>query len=435
MNEETEYDVLIACLMSGWYGKTDRLYPELFSNLGIPRKIYEKCEKIKKGSEQEVNLFTVSQLLEDYEKEALNKAIECSYYGVNALNIEAVNKMIKVLAELARKRHLLKSVDSIKTKLQDPTVTAASVAETFGTMMLATASKKAEEIKEFGEIVEQSIDRIRSRREGKIKQVKTGFVQMDNVIGGFCGGDLITLSGRAGTGKTAFALSIMSNICKAKPKAQIAMFSLEMTRHDLIDRMIASKAKINSGLLRSGKVRGVDWDAVLLNKEAMKQWNVHIDDSSSVTIYDIASKCRGLAYKHKKLELIIIDYLGLIDSTDKRAPRYISVSVMTKQLKDLAKELDTPILLLAQLNRNVDSRAIARPMLSDLRESGSIEQDSDMVIGLWEQTNESDLGQNSTTITATVMKNRHGPTADINFLFVKDLLVFAQLGGVDNDLF
>jgi replicative DNA helicase len=235
---------------------------------------------------------------------------------------------------------------------------------------------------------------------------KSGFTALDYKTSGLNNSDLIILAARPGMGKTSFALNIATQV--AKGKKEVAVFSLEMSKEQLITRMLSSEARIESNKLRSGRITPQDWQKLAHSADNLSKLSMYVDDTSAVTVQDIKSKARKL----RNLGLIVIDYLQLMSSTLKTDNMNTKVSEITRQLKIMAKELNVPVILLSQLSRSAEGRSDKRPMLSDLRDSGAIEQDADIVYFLY---NESYYNKEKPTTDAEciVAKNRHGETGTV----------------------
>jgi len=239
--------------------------------------------------------------------------------------------------------------------------------------------------------------------------IPTGFKQLDNMLSGLQGSQLIIIAGRPGVGKTSIALNMAQTI-GIKEDIPVAIFSLEMSREQLAQRMMCSEALVNSENIRHGTVSDHDFENL---KDALKSLSgskIYVDDTPTITVMEMLAKVRRLK-QDKGLGLVVIDYLQLMTGSGKRENRQQEVASMTRSLKIMAKELDVPIILLSQLSRAVEQRESKRPQLSDLRESGGIEQDADVVMFL--SRDKEALEQGSNDVRLIVAKQRSGPTGDI----------------------
>ncbi len=241
---------------------------------------------------------------------------------------------------------------------------------------------------------------------------RSGFSYLDTVTSGLNKSDLILIAARPAMGKTAFALNIACNVAKHGDK-EVCIFSLEMPREQLVSRLLSTEAQVDSNKLRNGRLDGRDWECLGAAAAYLQGLPLYIDDTASITVQQIKAKLRRM----KNLGLVVIDYLGLIQSTLRTENRVQIVSEITRQLKIMAKELDVPVILLSQLSRGPESRTDKRPMLSDLRESGSIEQDADIVMFLYRDAYYNKESQQPNVAECIVAKNRHGETGTVNLMW------------------
>ena len=255
--------------------------------------------------------------------------------------------------------------------------------------------------------------------------LKTGFTKLDQYTQGFQPEQLIILAARPGGGKSAFALNIAKNVADRNPNSHIAVFNLEMAAETVTSRILANAATINNRDIKSGNMNKQQLAKLESQIEAMKNLNIHFSNESVVSIYDIRSMCRRLYQKHG-LSLIVVDYLQLIDtSTDKKGAqrsRQEEVANISRGLKLLARELQCPVLALSQLSRGVEQRKEGKITMADLRESGAIEQDADVILFLNKQDEGSDV------ITLNIAKNREGESdVDVQLLFEKQFSKFSNI--------
>ncbi len=246
-------------------------------------------------------------------------------------------------------------------------------------------------------------------KETGLLGTSTGFKQLDKKLSGLQGSQLIVIAGRPGMGKTSFALNIVQHVA-VREKEPVAIFSLEMSREQLAIRMLCSEALVDSQKTRTGGLTNDDLDKLSEAVNVLGTSPVYIDDSPAITVLEILAKCRRLK-QEKGLGLIVIDYLQLMTGKERRENRQQEISAMTRSLKIMAKEIDVPVMLLSQLSRESEKRETKIPMLSDLRESGSIEQDADVVIFLHRENYYNPEAGNNTKVI--VAKQRSGPTGEI----------------------
>ncbi|MBO4601482.1 MAG: replicative DNA helicase [Bacilli bacterium] len=260
--------------------------------------------------------------------------------------------------------------------------------------------------------------------------LETGFYDLDRHTAGLHGGEMIILAARPGMGKTSLALNIATNAAMTTEKA-VAIFNLEMSAEMLVNRMISAVGQIDSYKLTTGQLQTNDWKRY---NEAMSQLadtNIYIEDNAGITASEIRAKCRRLANSEKGLGLVVIDYLQLVTSGSKRSEsRQVEVSEISRSLKTMALELDVPVIALAQLSRNAEKRENSQPMLADLRESGSLEQDADMVLFInrkdYYDVNK-DIKQTIVPVDLIIAKHRKGATGKIDLLFELNMSNFRNV--------
>ena len=247
-----------------------------------------------------------------------------------------------------------------------------------------------------------------SQNQGGITGLSTGFNELNRRTGGFHGGELILIAGRPGMGKSSFAVNIAEHV-SITDKKTVAIFNLEMPKEQIVNRILCSQALVNSNKIRTGDMEPDDWRRIgeVVNKVELAP--MYIDDTASITVSQIRAKCRRLK-QTQNLELVVIDYLQLMESGGRSESRQQEISAISRSLKILAKELDIPVIALSQLSRASESRSDKRPMLSDLRESGAIEQDADMVMFLYRDEYYNKETEDKNLAECIVAKNRSGET-------------------------
>lgn len=249
--------------------------------------------------------------------------------------------------------------------------------------------------------------------------IGSGFSELDRITAGFQPSDLIIVAGRPSMGKSAFVFNVAENIAIGKPKNAVAIFSLEMSKDQLVRRIICSQAEIDMYDLRMGKLTKEDKDRIALVSGQISDSRIIIDDTPGITVAELRSKARRMQKKHGKLDLIIVDYLQLMRGKSE-ASREQEISGISRGLKALAKELNTPIIALSQLNRNLEGRVDKRPLLSDLRDSGQIEQDADVVMLLYRDEVYNSLTERPGEAEVIVAKQRCGATGTAHLRWKKE---------------
>ena len=327
----------------------------------------------------------------------------------------------RIVAEKASVRRLIETVDDIVTKGYDGTMDANQMLDyaESGIFEISQARQKGQYSHIRDVLVENLaiIDRA-EQMDGGLTGITTGFSKLDEMTSGMQKSDLIILAARPAMGKTAFALSLARNAA-VKGKASVMIFSLEMAKEQLTQRLLSMESKVDLQTLKTGRLERRDWDDLNVALDILSNSNIHIDDTAGISIMEMKSKCRRLKAE-AGLDLVIIDYLQLMNPEGKADSRTQEISVISRNLKLLARELDCPVLVLSQLSRAPEQRTDHRPMLSDLRESGSIEQDADIVIFLYrdEYYNKEDT-EKPGECEVIVAKHRSGPTGSVDVAWIE----------------
>lgn len=281
-------------------------------------------------------------------------------------------------------------------------------------------------LKPIGDLIVETYDHLQ-KLTGEDKEqylgLSSGFGALDNMLTGLNRSDLILLAARPGMGKTSFALNIAVNVAKKYQDKSVAIFNLEMSAEQLVGRILSCEAQIPSRALRTGILEQNEWGQLAACADVLSRTHIYVDDTAGINATEIKAKARRLP----NLGLIVIDYLQLMESGGRVENRVQEVSKITRSLKIMAKELDVPVLVLSQLNRAVESRTDHKPMLADLRESGSIEQDADSVLFLSREGYYDKDCETPYLTVCTVAKNRHGSTGDVNLRWDGEFTRFSNL--------
>lgn len=348
---------------------------------------------------------------------------------INAVPTSAhIEHYSKVVAEKSRARKVIEdlshSISSVYDGQKDLNEILSQTEQNLSTI-------SNEQKKGFRPIIDvidstQSILDKRSQKVGDVTGTSTGFTDFDQITTGLHEDNLIIIAARPAMGKTAFALNIAQNVAKNSDKA-VAIFSLEMGAESLVERMLSAEGLIPSYHVRTGNLTESEWRRMISAQERLARGKIFIDDTAGVKISEIRSKAKRLAQENDGLGLIVIDYLQLIEGRG-RENRQQEVSEISRQLKILAKELKVPVIALSQLSRGVDQRNDKRPILSDLRESGSIEQDADIVAFLYREAYyKRDEQEEPDNVTELILeKNRHGSLGTVQLFFLKEYAKFSN---------
>lgn len=332
----------------------------------------------------------------------------------------------KIIKEKAQLRRLIETCDAIIEEAYEEQSPANEILETAEKKIFSIATRnKTSDFETLESIVQKSLERIQdiNNHPEKIEGVKTNLIKLDDVLNGLQKSDLILLAARPSMGKTALALNIAKNA--ASLGKTVAIFSLEMSKGQLAKRFLSTASGVNSQYLNKGTISNEDMNSLIRAVDELSILKMYIDDAAGQSLLEMRSKIRRLAHE-VGLDLIIIDYLQLMQG-GRQENRQQEISEISRSLKALAREMDVPILALSQLSRSVELRAEKKPQLSDLRESGSLEQDADIVMFLYrdEYYNRDDASKENTA-ELIIAKNRNGPTTAVPLYFNKETMFFGN---------
>ena len=270
-----------------------------------------------------------------------------------------------------------------------------------------------------------------NRKSGSLTGIPSGFYDLDNLLSGFQKSDLIILAGRPSMGKTALALNFARN-CSIDGNIKVGFFSLEMSSQQLVERLITSESKIDSHLVRTGKLPKHEWKKLSNSASVLSESLIFIDDSADLNIMELRAKARQLKAE-KNIDIIFVDYIQLLHAQNKHESRQQEISYISRSLKALSKELNIPVVALSQLSRAVESRTDHRPIMSDLRESGAIEQDADVVLFIYRKYVYSKSEEDEGLGELIVAKHRNGPTGVVKVSFIDKYAQFTSLDYTHSD--
>jgi len=296
----------------------------------------------------------------------------------------------------------------------------------------ATQSRVVRDIKPISEVFYEALSNVAVayRNQGNVTGLATGFSDLDYMTSGFQKSDFILIAARPSMGKTALALNIAEHM--ALGKKGVGIFSLEMSSTQLANRMMAMDARVDASSLRSGKISGDDYQKITESGSRLGASNLFIDDTPGITVSEVRAKCRRLKAAGK-LDIIFIDYLQLMQSTGRVESRQQEVSQISRDLKGLARELDIPVVALSQLSRTVESRKPPKPMLSDLRESGAIEQDADVVMFIYREDYYNKDTKRKNVSDIIIAKQRNGPVGEFPLVWLPEFTKFANMSKDEKD--
>lgn len=434
-NIEAEESVLGACFLSKYALEKaiENLTPESFYN-EKNAKIFEAMNNLS-DEKTPIDITTVTSYLK--KKNELN-AVGGVEYLTEVLNFvptaSNIDYYIKSVEESSLLRSLILTAEDIAAEGYNNTD------ETVNELLDATEKKilnivknrKSSEFRSIKDVLSKAqsdLERL-SEHKGEITGLATGWYDLDRITTGLHPNELIIIAARPAMGKTAFALNLATHVAMTQDKS-VALFNLEMSAEQLAMRILASLGQIEANKLRTGNLLNQDWKKLNEAVSRLATTNLVIDDTPGITIGEIRAKCRRLASSEKGLSLVVIDYLQLISGgKNYGANRQQEVSDISRSLKTLAMELGVPVIALAQLSRGVEGREEKRPLMSDLRESGSIEQDADIVMFLYRDDyyhKELRTDDNTSISELIIGKHRNGPTATIELLFKKNTSTFVNI--------
>ena len=345
-----------------------------------------------------------------------------------------VEEYIKVVRDKSVMRHLIRTCNKVTGEALSEEYDAEIVLDRAEQQIFALAeSRTKESFSRIAPVADRVVARIKEYAKGEgtgITGLSTGFRELDEMTSGLQRTDLVIVAGRPSMGKTAFCLTLAQNAA-LHSKAVVAVFSLEMSKEQLVTRMLASEAHINAHRFRTGHLMSSEWERLAGAITTLSDARIFIDDTPGIAALEIRAKARRLAAEQKQLDLIVVDYLQLMGSGPGRRSdnRQQEVSQMSRELKALAKELDVPVLALSQLSRAPESRNPPKPLMSDLRESGSIEQDADVVSFIYREDYYKETEENKGLAELIVAKQRNGPTGTVKLAFLKEFTRFENYFG------
>ncbi|REK53536.1 MAG: replicative DNA helicase [Thermobacillus sp.] len=412
----------------------ERLRPEDFYQ-PVHRMIYETMIELGEAG-QPIDLVTLTAALQD--KQRLEEAGGVDYLS-RLLSVVPTAANVDYYARIVEEKSLLRRLIRTATEIvQEGYAGADDVG-----LLLNDAEQRILEISNrrtgsgfisirdvLMDVFEQ-IEFLYNHRGG-VTGIPSGFPDLDRMTSGFQRSDLIIVAARPSVGKTAFALNIAQNV-GVRARETVAIFSLEMSASQLVQRMVCAESNVDAGRLRTGRLEGDDWEKLTMAIGALSEAEIYIDDTPGVTVADIRAKLRRLK-KERGLGLVVIDYLQLIQGRGKPGEnRQQEVSEISRTLKQIARELEVPVIALSQLSRGVEQRQDKRPMLSDLRESGSIEQDADIVAFLYRDDYYDRETERKNIIEIIIAKQRNGPVGTVELVFLKNFNKFVSLDRTHGD--
>ena len=343
-----------------------------------------------------------------------------------------VEEYIKVVKDKAVVRNLIRTCNAITSEALAEEDDAEVILDHAEQSIFALAEARTRQsFSRIAPIAERVLTRVQEYAKGEgtgITGLSTGFRELDEMTSGLQRTDLVIVAGRPSMGKTALCLTLAQNAALYS-KAVVAVFSLEMSKEQLVTRMLASEAHINAHRFRTGHLMTNEWERLANAIGTLSDARLFIDDTPGVSVLEMRAKCRRLAAEQKQLDLVVVDYLQLMGGSRRTESRQQEVSQISRELKALAKELDVPVVALSQLSRAPEARNPPKPLMSDLRESGSIEQDADVVAFIYREDYYKETEENKGLAELIVAKQRNGPTGTVRLAFLKEFTRFENYFG------
>ena len=344
-----------------------------------------------------------------------------------------VEEYIKVVRDKSVLRNLIRTCNAITGEALAEEDDAEDILDSAEQQIFRIAEARTKEsFSRIAPIADRVLARVKEHAEGGgahgITGLTTGFTELDDLTSGLQRTDLVIVAGRPSMGKTALCLTLAQNAA-LRAGAVVALFSLEMSKEQLVTRMLASEARINAHRFRTGHLMTAEWERLAGSIGTLSDAKIFIDDTPGISVLEMRAKSRRLAAEQKTLDLIVVDYLQLMSGGKRVESRQQEVSQISRELKGLAKELNVPVVALSQLSRAPEARNPPKPLMSDLRESGSIEQDADVVAFIYREDYYKATDENQGLAELIVAKQRNGPTGTVKLAFLKEFTRFENYFG------
>lgn len=409
----------------------DKVYPEDFYQTRHQILFKAILELNEEG--KPIDITTVTTKLKNknqyLEVGGLEYLIELSEMVPTTANIDTY---VDIVREKAIARRLIDTANEIAKNATNGDIHLDDLLdEAEKKIMLVARNRSASDFKNISEVVHDVYEKIKSLSEKglEITGLQTGFSRFDSLTLGLQKEDLFILAARPAMGKTAFVLNVAKNVAKYNNDPGIAIFSLEMSAEQLVHRLLTSEAQIDAQRLRKGQLDSSEINRLLVASDALARLHIYIDDTPGIKVSEVRAKCRKLIQtRENRLGLIIIDYLQLLSGSDRYSGNRVQeVSEISRTLKEIAREFKVPVLACAQLSRQVEMREDKKPIMADLRESGSIEQDADIVAFLYRDDYYNKDSERKGQVDVIFAKHRHGPTGEVSLYFNRQCSSFTDI--------
>lgn len=368
---------------------------------------------------------------------------------INVVAVSNVEEYIRIIQDKTTLRRLVELAQDVSEKWQKEEVSDISeyVSKVESDTLAITRSRNVGEFKTTKEVIDVLKEKLfaNGKASGSVTGVTSGFTDLDNITHGFQKGDLVILAARPSMGKTALALNFLVNAA-IKQNVTVAMFSVEMPADQLMQRMLSAQSGVNGDKIRGLDLNDKDWTKIDVAANQLSKAKIYVDDTSSIKLGDLLVKARKLKSLHDDLSLIVVDYLQIVKGSEqsRKEGRQQEVTEISRGLKEMARELNVPVIALSQLSRDSEKRDNKRPMLSDLRESGAIEQDADLVLFIYREDyfantkdektkKEEENSGNSGIAEVSISKHRNGATGVVKLVFLKEYGLFSNYSKMEEE--
>jgi replicative DNA helicase len=412
----------------------EKLSPEDFYS-PLYRRIYRAMLSLFEQSERIDPILIGEELKKEGSIESIGgiAAITNLTYGLP--HFSDLFDYSKVVKDKAIVRNLIKVCNQITSEALAEEEDAEDILDHAEQMIFALADERAKQgfahVKPIAETVLAKVQEYAKRETHALTGLATGFRDLDEKTSGLQSTDLIIVAARPSMGKTALCLTLAQNAAILE-QAVVAVFSLEMSKEQLVMRMLSSEAKVDAHRFRTGYLTRDEWGRLAEAIGTLSEAHIFIDDTPGISVLEMRAKTRRLAAEQKRLDLVVVDYLQLMSGSKRSESRQQEVSQISRELKALAKELNVPIVALSQLSRAPEARNPPKPMMSDLRESGSIEQDADVVAFIYREDYYKPTEENAGIAELLIAKQRNGPTGTVRLAFLKEFTRFENYYGEYN---
>ncbi|WP_138159810.1 replicative DNA helicase [Peptoniphilus catoniae] len=396
----------------------------------INGQIYQAIVSIYNRNE-EADILTTGEELKKYN---IFEEIGGTSYLANltgsVVAISNVKYYCKIIKEKSSLRKLISASDKIISNCYSQEGEVAAIIESAEKSIFdITQDSHRTGLTPVKDVLLESFAQIEARAQNpnRLTGLTTGFIDLDKKLSGLQKSDLILLAARPSMGKTALMVNIATNAA-IKGKASVAVFSLEMSKNQLVQRIISSMSHVDLQKVISGNLNEEEWLRIINTMPILSEMDIEIDDTAGISPLELKAKCRSLINRKKKLDLVVIDYLQLMQMGARIESRQQEISAISRNLKAIAKELEVPVIALSQLSRSPEARSDHRPILSDLRESGAIEQDADIVMFLYrDEYYNKEESENPNVGELIIAKHRNGPTGTVELVFKKEFTKFLSM--------